>query len=86
MRVELMPGVDAARRPKVAGWLTRLGEGWCRLMHSDITWPVNGFYWCRKCFRHFPVPWETPASRLTVIRTKTRPAEEPAPAFAEAAA
>jgi hypothetical protein len=86
MRADIVAGVDAARRVRVAGWLTRLGAGWCRLMHSEIAWPVNGYYWCRKCYRRFPVPWETAASRPAVVPGKPQRAEEPLPAFAEAAA
>lgn len=59
----------AAARP-LAVLAGRLGRGWCRLMHSDITWPVNGWYECRKCRRRFPVPWETPPP----ARAQTRPA------------
>ena len=34
-----------------------MGELWCKLMHSSITWPVHGYYACAKCGRLYPVPW-----------------------------
>ncbi len=48
-----------------------LGEAWCRLMHRDVMWPVNGHYQCRQCLREFRVPWEDVAPR----RHPGRPAE-----------
>lgn len=74
------------RRRGLSGLFARLGNQWCRLMHSDITWPVNGYYSCRKCHRRFPVPWENPEA----FRVPPRPAaglvEEPLPALAESLA
>jgi len=61
----------------------RLGRGWCRWMHSDITWPVNGSYECRKCRRRFPVPWETPELAQTQAVPLTG---RPRPALVRAAA
>ena len=84
MRVEVMPDLAATRRFALTGWFTRLGEQWCRWMHSDITWPVNGYYSCRKCYRRFPVPWEKPPAQAPVVRARPRRAEESLPAFAEA--
>jgi len=28
-----------------------MGRTWCGLMHDRITWPVNGRYRCRSCWR-----------------------------------
>lgn len=74
------------RRTGVRGLFGRLGDQWCRWMHSDITWPVNGFYSCRKCYRRFPVPWENPDSFRIPPRPAAGLAEEMLPALAEAAA
>jgi len=34
------------------------GEFWCRLVHPEVTWPVNGHYRCKRCRREYRVPWE----------------------------
>lgn len=31
---------------------------WCDLMHNQLTWPIHGQYFCRRCRRRFAVPWE----------------------------
>jgi hypothetical protein len=36
----------------------RLSDLWCAMMHHDTTWPINGYYRCRKCKRVYLVPWE----------------------------
>jgi hypothetical protein len=33
---------------------------WCKLMHPEPMWPINGFYRCRTCHRLYPVPWNSP--------------------------
>lgn len=42
--------------------IQRFGSGlsakWCRVMHPDPMWPVNGTYQCPRCLRKYPVPWE----------------------------
>jgi hypothetical protein len=35
-----------------------VGDAWCRMMHSEPMWPVNGEYQCRTCHRKFRVAWE----------------------------
>lgn len=46
----------------MASVIQRFGDGvaakWCRVMHPDPMWPVNGMYQCPRCLRKFPVPWE----------------------------
>ena len=37
------------------------GAAWCKAMHPDPMWPVNGVYQCRVCHRKFRVAWEQPA-------------------------
>jgi hypothetical protein len=37
--------------------LSLVGNLWCRVMHDDITWPFRSHYSCRRCGRHYPVPW-----------------------------
>lgn len=39
-------------------YLSRLKRLWCSHMHSQIAWPVDGMYECRKCHELYAVPWE----------------------------
>ena len=41
----------------------RIGEAWCKNMHQGVMWPIHGQYQCRKCFREYPVAFETSADR-----------------------
>jgi transposase-like protein len=58
-----------------------LGALWCRAMHDNVSWPVQGHYRCRKCNRVYEVPWEDrrPSLRREVraepVRTALQPAE-----------
>jgi hypothetical protein len=36
----------------------RIGNLWCRLMHTAPMWPSHGQYECRTCGRRKPVCWE----------------------------
>ena len=38
--------------------LASLGNLWCRAMHDDVAWPVQGHYRCRRCNRVYEIPWE----------------------------
>ncbi len=38
--------------------LATLGQLWCRTMHNDVAWPVQGHYRCRRCNRVYEIPWE----------------------------
>lgn len=38
----------------------KLGDLWCRLMHTSPMWPIHGSYQCRECGRSYPVPWAVP--------------------------
>lgn len=38
--------------------LEQLAIGWCKLMHNEISRPINGRYQCLTCKRYYPVPWE----------------------------
>src|SRR3954451_18422059 len=42
--------------------LHHIGSTWCKLMHSDPMWPINGKYQCRKCHRYRVVTWEAHGS------------------------
>jgi hypothetical protein len=42
----------------MARLFNKVQEAWCRLMHPDPMWPVNGFYRCPACLREYPVCWE----------------------------
>jgi hypothetical protein len=55
---------------------TAVGDAWCRMMHSDPMWPVNGEYQCRTCFRKFRVAWEEHALPQPVPKQKASPATE----------
>jgi hypothetical protein len=35
--------------------------GWCSFWHDNLSWPVNGTYYCRTCLEVYPVKW---ANRL----------------------
>ncbi len=50
-----------SRRPERTV-LAGLGQLWCRAMHNDLGWPVQGHYRCRRCNRVFEVPWEDGAA------------------------
>jgi hypothetical protein len=39
----------------------RIGDLWCRLMHTEPMWPSHGRYECRTCGRRFQVSWEEPS-------------------------
>lgn len=39
---------------------TRIGNLWCKLMHTDPMWPSHGHYECRTCGRRHQVCWEYP--------------------------
>jgi hypothetical protein len=41
---------------------TRIGDLWCRLMHTEPMWPSHGQYECRTCGRRFQVSWEQPST------------------------
>ena len=53
-----------------------VGDAWCRMMHSEPMWPVNGEYQCRTCLRKFRVAWEEPNSPEPLPRQKTAAATE----------
>ena len=44
---------------------TRIGDLWCRLMHTEPMWPSHGQYECRTCGRRFQVGWEQPSTGHT---------------------
>lgn len=44
---------------------SKLGEFWCRLVHEEIMWPVNGYYECRVCLRRYPVVWQEQAAAVS---------------------
>src|ERR1017187_1513410 len=35
---------------------------WCKSMHTEAMWPINGKYICPRCLHEYPVPWEVPAA------------------------
>lgn len=43
---------------RVLSAFEQLGRAWCKVMHPDPTWPVNGYYRCPRCHRRYRVPWE----------------------------
>ena len=43
---------------RVLSAFEQLGRAWCKVMHPDPTWPVNGYYRCPRCHRKYRVPWE----------------------------
>jgi hypothetical protein len=55
-------------------WIERLGDLWCKYMHTAMTWPIHGHYLCRTCHREYAVPWEEygPSSPLHIANTASR--------------
>jgi hypothetical protein len=39
------------------GAVKTISDLWCNLMHDQPSWPICGKYYCKKCWRRFPVPW-----------------------------
>jgi hypothetical protein len=46
--------------------MKKIGGWWCKLMHDEPMWPVNGKYICRSCLRAHPVGWSNSASPVLV--------------------
>jgi hypothetical protein len=40
----------------------RIGNLWCKKMHSQAMWPIHGKYTCSRCLREHTVEWEGPAT------------------------
>ncbi len=59
--------------------LNKIGETWCRVMHPDPMWPVNGKYRCRKCLREFPVAWEQDLRLPRPVVIAAQPVPAPVP-------
>ncbi len=54
---------------------TRVARLWCKLMHTEVTWPSHGHYECRTCGQRYRVCWEEPSPatlRLDVSLGETR--------------
>ena len=45
------------QQKRSVNWVIRIGELWCKLMHTAPMWPMRGNYLCRTCGRSYPVPW-----------------------------
>jgi hypothetical protein len=57
---------------------SRMLNLWCRLMHHDPMWPVNGHYRCSVCLRSHPVLWEErPVTKAPVVVMPVRQNEAP---------
>jgi hypothetical protein len=50
-----------------------LGELWCKLTHDSVMWPAHGQYRCRRCGRHYAVPWAESGSPVPTVRQMRRP-------------
>jgi hypothetical protein len=37
--------------------VTKIGDVWCDLAHNNASWPVQGHYYCKTCWRKHEVPW-----------------------------
>jgi hypothetical protein len=56
----------------IAGVFEGPARAWCKLMHPDPMWPVNGFYRCPSCLRQYPVQWEAPTPLKAVAEAPAR--------------
>jgi hypothetical protein len=36
----------------------RIGDLWCKKMHTEAMWPIHGRYICKRCLREHPVEWD----------------------------
>ena len=61
----------AARRSLTV--LGSLGQLWCRTMHNDVAWPVQGHYRCRRCNRVYDIPWEDSGAHSAAPQAELRP-------------
>ena len=50
-------------------YLSRLKRLWCSQMHSEIAWPRDGVYQCRKCREVYAVPWSEPITAADETQT-----------------
>jgi len=50
----------------------RIGDLWCKLVHTEPMWPSHGQYECRTCGRRFQVVWGQPTA---APRAMARPPE-----------
>jgi hypothetical protein len=39
------------------GVVRAICDFWCALIHDQPSWPICGNYYCKKCWKRFPVPW-----------------------------
>ena len=68
------------------GQLNRLGELWCRWMHTKSSWPMNGRYQCLVCGRQYVIPWANYSGfrawpvRAPTVRLKRVPESTVSPA------
>ncbi len=37
--------------------VSKLGDVWCDVAHDNASWPVQGHYYCKTCWRKHRVPW-----------------------------
>jgi hypothetical protein len=57
----------------MSAYLSRLKRLWCSRMHSEIGWPMDGVYQCRKCREVFAVPWSEPFVSHSAIELTPMP-------------
>jgi hypothetical protein len=70
LAVMAAPAVQAPGRSA----LRTLGDLWCRTMHNDVTWPVQGHYHCKRCWRTYAVPFlEEPVRRQAAAPPVAQP-------------
>jgi hypothetical protein len=60
MNWDQIAGVELPQGESTMPGQGRIGDLWCRLMHTEPMWPVHGQYECRTCGRRFHVDWEQP--------------------------
>ncbi len=60
----------------------RIGNLWCRVMHSQPMWPSHGQYECLTCGRHHPVCWEEPSPPMPRVMVLSCEPPQGAPVIA----
>lgn len=55
--------------------MSKVGDVWCSLAHDDASWPVQGHYYCKTCWREHPVPWAVAPVAVAARRAEMPPTE-----------
>ncbi|MCC7499810.1 MAG: hypothetical protein IT160_19680 [Bryobacterales bacterium] len=42
---------------RLSKMMSKMGDVWCDVVHDNASWPVQGHYYCKTCWRAHRVPW-----------------------------